>query len=279
MAALRTAAVHCRPGGRVAVLPDFTREVFDPGTYHGGRDGADGRGLRYLEWAWDPDASDHTYLVDYAFVLRTPDGSVTVEHDRHEDGLFARADWLRWFAEAEIPATCQADRFGRDVFVGIRTARPLSPGGNRAKHPSLPSPRRRLGSTSERRFAMRLASLLLIAGLLALAFGLGFLLAPGALLPLYGVDPAPGTVLMSRFFGAALIHLGIALYLIREVSETTAQRGLILAGVIGSAAGLAVALMGQLSGVVNAMGWSTLAIYGGLLLAYAGAMRTRTSAV
>jgi len=126
---------------------------------------------------------------------------------------------------------------------------------------------------------MRLASLLLIAGLLALAFGLGFLLAPGALLPLYGVDPAPGTVLMSRFFGAALIHLGIALYLIREVSETTAQRGLILAGVIGSAAGLAVALMGQLSGVVNAMGWSTLAIYGGLLLAYAGAMRTRTSAV
>ena len=43
-AALRTAAIHCRPGGTVAVLPDYTREVFAPGTDHGGRDAPDGRG-------------------------------------------------------------------------------------------------------------------------------------------------------------------------------------------------------------------------------------------
>jgi hypothetical protein len=24
----------------------------------------DGRGFRYVEWHWDPDRSDHTYLVD-----------------------------------------------------------------------------------------------------------------------------------------------------------------------------------------------------------------------
>lgn len=119
-AALRTAATHCRPGGRVAVLPDFTREVFDPGTDHGGRDGPDGRGLRYLEWAWDPDPSDHTYLVEYAFLLRSADGSVTVEHDRHEEGLFSRGDWLRWFEAEGIPATCAADPYGREVFVAYR---------------------------------------------------------------------------------------------------------------------------------------------------------------
>jgi hypothetical protein len=124
---------------------------------------------------------------------------------------------------------------------------------------------------------MRLASLLVIAGLLALLFGLGFLLAPTALLPLYGVDPSPGTVIMSRFFGVALVHLGVALYLVRDVSEAGAQRGLVLAGVVGSAAGVAVALMGRLGGVVNDLGWSTVAIYGALLLAYAGVMR-RTAA-
>ncbi|HUF35730.1 MAG TPA: hypothetical protein VMN37_07250 [Gemmatimonadales bacterium] len=125
---------------------------------------------------------------------------------------------------------------------------------------------------------MRLATLLLVAGVLALVFGLGFLLVPAALLPLYGIDPAADTTLMARFFGAALVHLGTALYLVREVRETATQRGLVLAGLVGSAAGMVVALMGQLGGLVNAMGWSTVAIYAGLLLAYAGAMRARTAA-
>jgi hypothetical protein len=124
---------------------------------------------------------------------------------------------------------------------------------------------------------MRIASLLLVAGVLSLVFGLGFLLIPAALLPMYGIEPLPGTVVMARFFGVALLNLGVALYLVREVRDAAVQRGLVLAGVVGCTAGVAVALMGQLSGVVNAMGWSTVAIYGGLLLAYAGAMRARTA--
>jgi hypothetical protein len=124
---------------------------------------------------------------------------------------------------------------------------------------------------------MRLPTLLLVAGILALVFGLGFLLVPAALLPLYAVDPAPSTMLMSRFFGVALVQLGLALYLLREVRDLTTQRGLVLAGVVGSAAGAAVALMGVLGGVTNAMGWSTVAIYAALLLGYLGAMRARTA--
>ena len=48
-AMLQTAAVHCRAGGMVAVLPDFVRETFAPGTDHGGHDAADGRGLRSID--------------------------------------------------------------------------------------------------------------------------------------------------------------------------------------------------------------------------------------
>ena len=117
-ATLRTAALHCRPGGTVAVLPDFVRETFAPDTDHGGHDAPDGRGLRYLEWTWDPDAADDTYLVDYAFLLRAGDGTVTVAYDRHVEGLFSRARWLAWFAEAGLVARSSMDPWGRDVFLG-----------------------------------------------------------------------------------------------------------------------------------------------------------------
>ena len=119
-ATLHTAAEHCRPGGTVAVLPDFVRETFAADTDHGGRDGPDGRGLRYLEWAWDPDPDDHTYVVDYGFLLREADGTVTVAHDRHVEGLFPREQWLAWFAEAGLVAHRSMDPWGRDLFLGLR---------------------------------------------------------------------------------------------------------------------------------------------------------------
>jgi SAM-dependent methyltransferase len=97
--AIETAFVHCRPGGAALFAPDAIRETFQPATDHGGRD--DGtRGLRYLSWTWDPDPVDTTYLTDYAYLLRLPDGTMRVEHDRHVEGLFSRADWLRLLSDA-----------------------------------------------------------------------------------------------------------------------------------------------------------------------------------
>jgi len=93
------------------------RETFEAGTDHGGHDAEDGRGFRYLEWHWDPDPSDCTYLVDCAFLLREADGAVTVEHDRHVEGLFPRADWLRWLGEVGLSAESAMDGFGRDIFI------------------------------------------------------------------------------------------------------------------------------------------------------------------
>jgi hypothetical protein len=115
---------------------------------------------------------------------------------------------------------------------------------------------------------MRLGTLLLIGGVLALVFGLGFLLAPRSLLPLYGVTPEPAVVLMARFFGAALVQLGLVTYLIREVSDPVTRRGVVLGSFLGSLAGLVVALTAIFWGLVNGLGWSTVAIYGLLLIGY-----------
>ena len=119
-AALDTAAIHCAPGGKVIVLPDFVRESFTPGTDHGGEDAPDGRGLRYLEWQWDPDPADDTYVVEYAFLLREADGRVRAFHDRHVEGLFARAQWLAWFEAAGLRVEWSTDPWHRDVFVATR---------------------------------------------------------------------------------------------------------------------------------------------------------------
>ena len=115
---------------------------------------------------------------------------------------------------------------------------------------------------------MRLRTLLLIGGLLGLVFGLAFLIFPQATLRLYGVAPDPAIVLMSRFFGAALLQLGLVLYLIRDVADPRTQRGVVLGSFVGSVAGLVVALTGQFWDVINRLGWSTVAIYGFLAVGY-----------
>lgn len=123
--ALETAFAHCRPGGAALFAPDHVRETFSASTDHGGHDGPD-RGLRYLERTSDPDPDDTTYSVDYAYLLRSSDGSVRVEHDRHVEGLFARGDWLRLFAAVGFQA--RVVRFDHselepgkyEVFLGMK---------------------------------------------------------------------------------------------------------------------------------------------------------------
>ena len=115
--AIDTAAMHCKRGGIVVILPDFVMETYTPGTEDGGEDGPDGRGFRYLEWCWDPDPNDTTYVVDYAFLLREANGDVRAVHDRHIEGVFPRATWLKAFEAAGLPAASDPDEFGRDVFL------------------------------------------------------------------------------------------------------------------------------------------------------------------
>jgi FtsH-binding integral membrane protein len=122
---------------------------------------------------------------------------------------------------------------------------------------------------------MRPNTVFLAGGVIAIAFGLSFLLVPGTVLPMYGAPADATTVLMSRFFGVALLQVGLMLYLLRETRDAATQRSMALAGVVGSVVGVLVSLMGVMGGAVNALGWSTVAIYAALLLGYLSAMRSR----
>jgi len=100
VAALATAYAHCRPGGIVVALPDYTRETYSATTGHGGVDGVDGRGARFLKWSWDPDPRDDTVITHYVMTLRERDGSVRVLHDEQITGIFSVTTWLELLGEA-----------------------------------------------------------------------------------------------------------------------------------------------------------------------------------
>jgi SAM-dependent methyltransferase len=128
-ATIVTAAEHVRPGGAVLFVPDFVRERFEPRTQHGGHDG-EGRALRYLEWAWDPDPSDTTYVSDFAYLLREG-GEVRCVQDRHVCGLFPCATWLQLIERtgleaSRIVAPPDEEPAGAELFVGKKPRRATS---------------------------------------------------------------------------------------------------------------------------------------------------------
>jgi hypothetical protein len=118
--ALDTAAVHCRQGGLVLLVPDETKETYKPYTDHGGHDGPDGRGIRYLEWSYDAHPEDNTYCMDFAYLVRQADGLVQTLHDSHVMGLFSNQTWLNLMRGAGFEPQMVPDAYDRLLFWGRR---------------------------------------------------------------------------------------------------------------------------------------------------------------
>lgn len=123
--AMETAFVHCRPGGLALLMPDDIRESYEEGADHGGTDGPDGSGVRYLEWNSDPNADDTWKLTEYAFMLRDVDGSIATVHETHRTGLFGSVDWVRLLADVgfepeTVTEVTTEDRAPRELFIGRR---------------------------------------------------------------------------------------------------------------------------------------------------------------
>jgi hypothetical protein len=92
-------------------------------------------------------------------------------------------------------------------------------------------------------------------------FGLGFVFIPETLASFYGMSINDSGVLMARFFGQAFILLGVLLWLARNTSEQATQRAFSISVFIGDIVGFVIAIMAQISGVVNALGWLSVALY------------------
>jgi SAM-dependent methyltransferase len=114
-AAIKTAFVHCRPGGTALFVPDETRESFVPAADHGGQGN-----LRYVQWTTDPNPRDTTILVDFGILIRDEHGEARVVHERQNHGLFARAVWLRLLSDVGFRPSIVRDKVVRDMFLARR---------------------------------------------------------------------------------------------------------------------------------------------------------------
>jgi len=120
-AAIKTASVHCKPGGLTLFVPDHFREDYRDDTSHGGHDGVD-RAMRYLSWTFDPDPEDTTFVTDFSFMLKKGKGIPEVAFDRHIMGHFDRSVWLRLASECDLEpsvVTFNHSELAPDSYHGI----------------------------------------------------------------------------------------------------------------------------------------------------------------
>ena len=111
---------------------------------------------------------------------------------------------------------------------------------------------------------MKLSSFLVVKAIISLAFGIGFAVIPAAVWSIYGVTLDSTGVFMTRFVAALLIGVGLICWFTRN-ADWNALKGIILSLCIADTIGFIVALVGQLSGNMNTLGWIVVAIW--LLLA------------
>ena len=124
---------------------------------------------------------------------------------------------------------------------------------------------------------MKIGNLLVVNAVIACVFGLGFVFAPAKVLAQYGLTVDAGFGLVAQLFGAALLGYAILTWSARKAGDSDARRAIVLALFVSNAVGFVLALMAQLKGLVNTLGWSTVAIYLVLALGFAYFQFTKPS--
>ncbi len=112
---------------------------------------------------------------------------------------------------------------------------------------------------------MKLSSFLTVKAIVSLIFGLGALLVPVTMAGWFGATLNPAGASMTSFFGALLLGVALICWSTKGAPESSLQKGVLLALFVADTLGFIVALMGQLSGLMNALGWVNVVLW--LLLA------------
>ena len=108
---------------------------------------------------------------------------------------------------------------------------------------------------------MKLTTLMIIKAIVCLGFGILLVAIPGPLMSLFGVTLQDGGVLMARLYGASLLGNLMLTWFSKNDPGSQALRAAILGLFVYDAVGLVVAVIATLSGVMNQLGWSIVALY------------------
>ncbi len=109
---------------------------------------------------------------------------------------------------------------------------------------------------------MNLKTLLLFTAVVALLFGLSFLIIPKETLGWYGVIMVPkGGILVARLLGANMLGVAVLAWLARPLGASEARSAIVLSLIVIDGLGFIASLLAQLGGGINNLGWSTVILY------------------
>ena len=112
--------------------------------------------------------------------------------------------------------------------------------------------------------------LFILNALVAVVLGAGFLFVPDRVFDFFGTETYASTLLMGRFFGTAMIALGLVVWFAKD-ADASIQKGTGWALFISAILGLVVNVLGMssASGVIRTNGWITAVVYVVFALLYA----------
>lgn len=111
--------------------------------------------------------------------------------------------------------------------------------------------------------------LFVLSAIVAILFGLGYLIVPDRALPLLGTtEQYASTLFVARFFGFAAFGFGLMLWFAKDVADEKVQRGFGMANLVVSVVGLVLSLYAIMSNnaVIRSNVWVPIVLFllGGL---------------
>jgi hypothetical protein len=115
---------------------------------------------------------------------------------------------------------------------------------------------------------MTRTNFMMLATIVAAIFGLAFLVAPSALVALYGVKLTPATEVIGRIAGSVILGFAIVFWGAREGNAADALKAVMMAGLIANALDALILLHATATGLLNSLGWVQVVINGGLAVGF-----------
>jgi hypothetical protein len=103
--------------------------------------------------------------------------------------------------------------------------------------------------------------LFVLNALFAALFGLALVFAPAMVLGQFGAEGRVPELLLARFFGTALVTVGLVLWFSKDASDEAVQKNMGMGLLISAVLGLIVTIMGVVgSGVIRSNGWIAILV-------------------
>jgi len=125
---------------------------------------------------------------------------------------------------------------------------------------------------------MNFKTWMLINTVVPAVFGLALVLVPGTFIATYGVTVDAGIRYVGQQLGACFLGIAVLCWFAKDAPVSEARTAILRGLIVLNGVAFVVSLVAQLNDVMNAVGWSSVAIYLLLGLGWAYFLRAKPAA-